>query len=214
MNRARTEDFSNPAIGAPGRNAFGDADKYQYDVQVYTVQHTRIRLPALLDTGCDPNLIREDIVREAGLPIDIYPGPPLSQADGTCYLPPGQVTTRIHFCGGTRTFNVDFLLAPSSVEYDILIGGDMISRAQLLVRNPAGFLLGFAKETQGNISRGEYEFRANITNLEQVIERQRRQQEAQRLNDRIERQRAEERRRQREREMAEEQCRQRERDRR
>ena len=155
MSRAKTEDFSNPATGALGRNAFEDDDKYQYDVQVYTSQHTTIRLPALLDTGCDPNLIREDIIREAGLPIYSYSGPPLSQADGTYYLPPGQVTTRIHFCGGTRTFNVNFLLAPPNVEYDILVGGDMISRARLLVRNPAGFFLAFGRETQGDFPRKE-----------------------------------------------------------
>ncbi len=172
-----------------------------------------MRMLAILDTGCDPNLIREDIVQEAGLPIQIYHGSPLSQAGGSQYNPAGQVTTEIQFCDGTRTFKIDFLLAPANANYDILLGGPFISKARLLLRNPAGFFLSFAQQTPGTLASDECEISADIINVEQTAERQRRQQEAQRISNQIERQRAEERRRQRESEIAEEQRRQSERDR-
>lgn len=104
-------------------------------------------MPALLDTQCEPNLIREDIVQELGLPIRSYLGPSLSQVGGGYYMPTDQVTTRIRFCGGKRTFNIDFLLAPANADYDILLGGPFISEARLLLPNPAGFFLSFARET-------------------------------------------------------------------
>ena len=124
-------------------------------------------------------MIREDIAHEAGLSVETYPGPPLSQVDGTYYLPPGQVTTRIHFCGGTRTFNVNFLLAPPSAQYDILIGGNFISRAGLLIRNPAGFVLKFARETPGKSLANARVITANVVDAEQTAERQRKHREAQ-----------------------------------
>ncbi len=173
-----------------------------------------MRMLALLDTQCEPNLIREDIVREAGLNIRRYLGPSLSQVDGSYYMPAGQVTTRIHFCGGKRTFKIDFLLAPSNADYDVLLGGPFISKARLLLRNPAGFFLSFARETPRRFAINEHNTKANGVIAEQTAERQRRQQEDQRANEQRERQRTEERRHQREREMAEEQRRQREGDRR
>lgn len=167
-------------------------------------------MPALLDTQCEPNLIREDIVQELGLPIRSYLGPPLSQVGGSYYKPAGQVTTCIHFCGGKRTFKIDFLLAPANADYDVLLGGPFIFEAQLLKHNPAGFFLSFSRETPRKFATIEYGITANGIIAEQTAERQRRQQEDQRANEQIERQRAEERRR--ERERAEEQRRQRERD--
>ncbi len=212
--RAGTEDFSCQATAVPSRNVVETIDKYKYDVLVWTCQNTIMRMPALLDTQCGPNLIREDIVQEAGLHIRPYLGPSLSQVDGSYYLPAGQFTTRIRFCGGTRTFKIDFLLAPSNAGYDILLGGPFISKAQLLLRNPAGFFLSFARETPRKFANNEHNTKANGVIAEQTAERQRRQQEDQRANEQRERQRTEERRHQREREMAEEQRRQIERDRR
>ena len=209
MPRAKTEDFSDQATIAHSGNTTNDVDGYKYDIQVWTSLQTMMRLPAVLDTGCDPNMIREDIVHEAGLQIDGYTGPPLSQADGTCYMPPGQVTTRIQFCGGTRTFNVNLLLAPPDADYDVLVGGKLISSARLLIRNPAGFFLTFTRETSGKFATNMDVIAANVIYAEQTVERQRRQQEAQSRNAEIERQRAEYRHRQRERELAEQQHRQR-----
>lgn len=171
-----------------------------------------MRVLALLDTQCGPNLIREDIVQEAGLHIRRYLGPSLSQVDGSYYMPAGQVTTRIHFCGGKRTFKIDFLLAPSNAGYDILLGGPFISKARLLLCNPAGFVLMCAGETLRKSTINEHSTEANGVIAEQTAERQGREREAQRASEQIERQRAEQRRQQRarERETAEEQRRQKE----
>ena len=212
--RTGTEDFSGQATAVSSRNGVETIDQYMNDVLVWTCQNTAMRRPALLDTQCEPNLIREDIAQEAGLPIRPYLGHSLSQVDGSYYMPAGQVTTHIRFCGGKRTFKIDFLLAPSNAGYDILLGGPFISKARLLLRNPAGFFLSFARETPRKFATNEHNTKANGVIAEQTAERQRRQQEAQRASEQIERQRAEERRHQREREMAEEQRRQTERDRR
>ena len=150
--RTRTEGITEEAPAVFSSNTLEDINRYKYDVYLWTSLHTTMRLPALLDTQCAPNMIREDLAHAAGLRIESYPGDSLSQIDGTFYQPSGQVTTRIHFRGGSRTFDINFLLGPPNAQYDVLVGGNFISRNRLLIHNPAGFFLTFARETPGKFT--------------------------------------------------------------
>ena len=160
VSRARTEDFSSRAAAALSPHTPKSIDRCKYD-QVWTSQHTVITVPAMLDTGCDPNLIREDVAHEAGLCVESYIGPSLSQAGGSHFTPIGQATTRIHFCGGKRTFKLDFLLAPADADYDILLGNAFIKMAGLLEWKPTAFVLRFPRETPGKFPSNNYCRRAN-----------------------------------------------------
>ncbi len=119
-------------------------------IEMYTSSGIVIR-KALLDTGMEPNMICRTIAEESQLSIKEYTGYEAQTADGRTFMPEGVVTLSFSFCdrGTAKSYRVDFLVAPETAPFDIALGREFIRRAQVFIKNPAGYVVHFPKETEG-----------------------------------------------------------------
>ncbi|KAI9753033.1 MAG: hypothetical protein M1835_001031 [Candelina submexicana] len=150
------------------------------DIEIYTKSGAKICMPALIDTCSELNLIRRELVLEAGHVIEPYDGPEVSGFCGS-FMPQGKVVIRLHFNRSTkarRTWRITLLIAPDEASFDVVLGKPFILRSKILQLDKSCLVLQFAKETP-----------------EQKAERERRAREEEERNRQIAAQQAEERRR-------------------
>ena len=123
-------------------------------VEVYTCNGV-LRMKALLDTGMEPNMICRTMAEASQLFIKAYNGLEAQTADGRTFMPEGVVTIHFSFLSGkaAKSYRVDFLVAPESAPFDIALGKEFIRRAQVFIKNPAGYVVHFPKETEGTTFR-------------------------------------------------------------
>jgi len=109
---------------------------------------------ALMDTGMDFNMIRQDIVLRNNLVVSEYHGPAVETIDtNRKFRPVGQVELQVGFPQGgrLRTYYEYFLVPPADVElnFDLAIGNPFINNAKILILNPQGFCLAHNKQSKG-----------------------------------------------------------------
>ena len=134
-----------------------DSEEDDSPKRITTEVHLRdgvLKLTALLDTGMDFNMIRQEIVNRNGVAMSPYHGPPVGQLDSKCkFQPIGQVELQVGFPQGgrLRTYYRQFLVAPTEVDlsFDLAIGSRLVADAKILIFNPQGFSGEMNPETLG-----------------------------------------------------------------
>lgn len=141
-------------VDNPSTEDLEDIDGCDEDIQVYTHSGAKKTMRAFLDTGATCNLIRRELAYETGHRVDQYNGEEAVNADGTLFMPEGQVVMSLHFTrssNAARIWTEVFLLVPEDVPYDILLSRPFIRRAKLFRRNHTAYVLQFTKETDGKL---------------------------------------------------------------
>lgn len=158
-------------------------------------------MKALLDTGMEPNKICRTMAEASQLVIENYSGPQVQTADGRLFMPEGQVVIHFSFPNGGRakSYRVDFLVAPENGPFDVALGIHFIHRAQVFIKNPAGYVLHSVKETTGTGSFSSFAllFLAILRYSEQTAAGEKKEKETKGYNEPIEAQRADDSRRKR-----------------
>jgi len=166
-------------------------------IEVYTCSGVH-KMNALFDTGMEPNMICRTMAEARELVLDNYSGPQVQTADGRSFMSEGQVVIHFSFPNGGRakSYRVD---APENAPFDVALGIHFIQRAQVFIKNPAGYVLHSVKETTGtgSVSTFALLFLANLRYSEQTAAREKKEKETKGYNELIEAQRADDSRRKR-----------------
>ncbi|KAI9876619.1 MAG: hypothetical protein M1830_006083 [Pleopsidium flavum] len=142
-------DFSEEIATVPTNDVVDGIDSVVEDIEVYESDRV-LKMKALLDTGMEPNMICRTMVEASQLVIEDYSGPEVQTADGRRFKPEGQVAIHFYFPNGGRakSYRIKLLIAPEDAPFDVALGLRFIQRAQVFVKNPAGYVLHMAKESK------------------------------------------------------------------
>lgn len=118
-----------------------DALNFLVDIRTWSKDGESLYMRALLDTGMDPNVIREEKAIETGYEMERHDGRSFVTAAGTTFTPTRCVKLqwRFHKSNNLRhekTYTIKFLVVPDDVPFDVVIGRIFIQKAKLFVPNP------------------------------------------------------------------------------
>lgn len=109
---------------------------------------------ARLDTGMNGNFVKRSQAMLLGYPIEEYTGIPCIGINGSDYYPEGQVTLPFHFKSfhSARTWRVEFLVVTDDAPFDMALGIEFISHADLLRRTREALPVTFRKVDSSEFS--------------------------------------------------------------